>query len=1050
MASMMTAGVKRAEVLVSTSEGNGDSFQKMRALHGRTTGPTRRSTKGQWTAEEDDLLCRAVQRFKGKNWKKIAECFKDRTDVQCLHRWQKVLNPELIKGPWSKEEDEIIIELVNKYGPKKWSTIAQALPGRIGKQCRERWHNHLNPAINKEAWTQEEELALIHAHQIYGNKWAELTKFLPGRTDNSIKNHWNSSVKKKLESYLASGLLAQFQSLSYVGNPNPSSSFKMQNNGDNTGQLYVAIAEESSECSQGSNAINCSQSEPDTENMAINATENFKMTEDSSERKDHNNFGTSCSTSLEESAVLEIHHMDALFDQQLLCEIGTSESKDCHFSSHELPSASLLDVSREPPGLSGTPEYCISLNGSHDTGPTLLQSSVGFKSSASTENILIDSDKLEHLLISENDYSEITLSEAVIHGNFRCVNAANLSNNIDSDGGTSSLHCQSDLQSSATTGSLALESYITWGNVLGRTLELGIFTSSCNDFIDIDSPDGETDKAGDHLKLDKAKNAPKLVPVDIFSLANAESMGTLPSMDDNKSQHLKSGGKKDASGLAPVDLLSSANSDSTQAHPSMDNNTTVLVEEKNSRALFYEPPRFPRLDIPFVSCDLMASGSDMQQEYSPFGIRQLLIPSMNFSTPCSLQVSPCRGGTPDSILKNAAKSFTSTPSILKKRPREVVSPSEQARGEKNPERETNLLGLFCANDFPSLDVIFYENGPCNPSLSSTERNSLSPHYKKVNLDHDFEEGKEGIANSESRVSEQGKVKQGTIVFGAKAKCEVDTTSQTHSGVLVECNKNDQLISSHDRDEYQTSGAMGAGALSSGTKDSRKLDTASNQSGLLESSSGKQPLSSFLPSAVCAKKNERHVVPVTSSQCTQSSNLLEITFENAGSDGDIQSFNIFGDTPGIKRGIESPSAWKSPWFMNSFLPGPRIDTDVTTEDLEYFMSPGMRSYDAIGLMRQMNEHTAAAFTNAREILASDDPEMPSKTKLSSNQSSSPETNDFPHNEQENKVPGVLTERRVLDFSGCGTPGKGTEKKKFSGFGATVSFSSPSSYLLKSCR
>lgn len=71
-----------------------------------------------------------------------------------------------------------------------------------------------------------------------------------------------------------------------------------------------------------------------------------------------------------------------------------------------------------------------------------------------------------------------------------------------------------------------------------------------------------------------------------------------------------------------------------------------------------------------------------------------------------------------------------------------------------------------------------------------------------------------------------------------------------------------------------------------------------------------------------------------------------------------------------------------------------------------MSPGMRSYYAIGLMRQMNEHTAAAFTNAREILASDDPEMPSKTKLSSNQSSSPETNDFPHNEQENKVPGVL--------------------------------------------
>uniref|UniRef100_A0A452Y791 Uncharacterized protein n=1 Tax=Aegilops tauschii subsp. strangulata TaxID=200361 RepID=A0A452Y791_AEGTS len=111
----------------------------------------------------------------------FAECFPDRTDVQCLHRWQKVLNPELVKGPWSKEEDDVIIQMVKKYGPTKWSTIAQALPGRIGKQCRERWHNHLNPGINKDAWTQEEEIRLIQAHHIYGNKWAELSKFLPGR-----------------------------------------------------------------------------------------------------------------------------------------------------------------------------------------------------------------------------------------------------------------------------------------------------------------------------------------------------------------------------------------------------------------------------------------------------------------------------------------------------------------------------------------------------------------------------------------------------------------------------------------------------------------------------------------------------------------------------------------------------------------------------------------------------------------------------------------------------------------------------------------------------
>ncbi|XP_068668527.1 transcription factor MYB3R-3-like [Aristolochia californica] len=174
--------------------------------HRRTTGPIRRA-KGGWTPQEDETLRNAVEAFKGKCWKKIAEFFPDRSEVQCLHRWQKVLNPELIKGPWTPQEDDKIIELVAKYGPTKWSVIAKSLSGRIGKQCRERWHNHLNPKIKKDAWTADEELALVQAHRIYGNKWAEIAKVLPGRTDNSIKNHWNSSLKKKIDFYLDTGKL---------------------------------------------------------------------------------------------------------------------------------------------------------------------------------------------------------------------------------------------------------------------------------------------------------------------------------------------------------------------------------------------------------------------------------------------------------------------------------------------------------------------------------------------------------------------------------------------------------------------------------------------------------------------------------------------------------------------------------------------------------------------------------------------------------------------------------------------------------------------------
>jgi len=71
-------------------------------MHCRKGGKNR-SSKCRWSVEEDERLRQAVENHNGKNWKKIAEHFVGRTDVQCLHRWQKVLNPELVKGPWTKE-----------------------------------------------------------------------------------------------------------------------------------------------------------------------------------------------------------------------------------------------------------------------------------------------------------------------------------------------------------------------------------------------------------------------------------------------------------------------------------------------------------------------------------------------------------------------------------------------------------------------------------------------------------------------------------------------------------------------------------------------------------------------------------------------------------------------------------------------------------------------------------------------------------------------------------------------------------------------------------
>ena len=165
-----------------------------------------KNASASWNADQDEALKRLVSQHNAGNWTQIAAGLEGKTPKECMSRWNFVLDPNVVKGPWKSEEDGRLLQLVAEIGPK-WSRIAAAMNGRNAKQCRERWVNHLDPDISKEPWSKAEEDALIAAHEKMGSKWSEMTKLLKGRTNNAIKNHWHSmqSSKKRAAAAAAGG-----------------------------------------------------------------------------------------------------------------------------------------------------------------------------------------------------------------------------------------------------------------------------------------------------------------------------------------------------------------------------------------------------------------------------------------------------------------------------------------------------------------------------------------------------------------------------------------------------------------------------------------------------------------------------------------------------------------------------------------------------------------------------------------------------------------------------------------------------------------------------
>ncbi|XP_062229234.1 transcription factor MYB3R-1-like isoform X2 [Phragmites australis] len=829
------------------------------------------------------------------------ECFPDRTDVQCLHRWQKVLNPELVKGPWSKEEDDIIVQMVNKYGPKKWSTIAQALPGRIGKQCRERWHNHLNPAINKEVWTQEEEVTLIRAHQMYGNKWAELTKILPGRTDNAIKNHWNSSVKKKVDSYIASGLLAHIPCLPLIECPahcDSSSAINRQNNEDSCCNATGEV-EDSSCCSQSSLAkISCSQVQ--NTNVALSCGVQVNVDTKNKDAQDsHSSICQgACYTSTEAvaSALPDVHYniSSSNFDPDKHLQNEFDQRMNQQMDMNEVPSNSMFADKQT---------FCSTANQERSLVPNEAVQEMPI---STLSNVSGAEQKLHSI-------SEVDCLKSDLWQDISLQSLISGPDTIDADS-SSRINNQPDVYSSKADTNFLAESYTLYtsnpSSVMWTVYEQSPLMTISPSFICSDSlPDAPENRSEPREMPDSQAET---ITCSNNSFADAEQLAKPGSSD----------GRTGASTVMEIitecgdELLTEAEEivPNTEKEQSSKDIETAPDEKKDEGALFYKPLPFPGLDDPFVRCDLVTP--DDRQEYSPFGLRQLVLSTMNVPTPLRLWGSPTPDGSPDVVLKSAAKSFGCTPSIMKKRHRDILSPTPDKRIEKKSGTEKDCR------------------------MSDTSCNS-------------------------------------TATYSSNATKDDLPDNLQPAGILIEHNSNNFI----------------------------SLDGGAN--------------------TICLPACKE----VISSKSKPAELIVEKSSPCINADYKYLATDILGDTPGVKRGLESPSAWKSPWYFDMHM------------HFQGF-SPGDRTFDALGLAKQTSVLSVAAVAEAGDVLGSGSRNSDKENK---------ENIDAKKEQGTSKLQTkIMAEGRVLDFNECTTPARTADKKLGNNLGRSVSSPILSSHSLKNFR